>query len=92
MHSIEYNYAPASFSNTWQKNSVRNNEYNLRNNDDFVLKPVRIELFKKIPIYSLAQEWNSLGDLKFQHNKISFQIALKYYLLNPPLLQQQQVL
>ena len=92
MHSIEYNYAPISFSNTWQKNSVRNNEYNLRNNDDFVLMPARIELFKKIPIYSLAFEWNSLGDLKFQYNKITFQIALKYHLLNPLQLQQQQLL
>ena len=82
MHSIEYNYAPLSFSNVWRKNLVRDNVYNLRNNDDFILHPFRIELYKKIPIYSFALEWNQLGDLKFQYNKITFQIALKYFLLN----------
>ena len=82
MHSIEYNYAPTSFNGVWPKNTSRNNDYNLRNNDDFTLKPVRIELFKRIPLYSFALEWNSIGDLKLQHNKITFQIALKYYLIN----------
>jgi hypothetical protein len=42
----------------------------------------RTESFKKIPLYSFPKTWNEeIGDLKFQHNKITFQIALKDHLL-----------
>ncbi len=68
MHSIYYDYAPVSFVNTWNKNNVRNLNQNLRNDELFMLPNPRIELFKKMPMYSLPYEWNISGDLKFYQN------------------------
>jgi len=77
MHSIYYNYAHCSFNGVWTKNSEINPEMNLRNKDDFKLPPLNIELFRKIPLYSFAAEWNNLGDSSFQPNQITFAIELK---------------
>ena len=82
MHSIEYQYAPASFNGTWNKNLNRDNNYNLRNVDDYILPPVRIELIRHIPVYSFALAWNELDDIKFQFNCKTFQQNLKESLLN----------
>ena len=82
MHSIRYNYAPKSFSNVFACNNDRNIEYELRNNDEYTLPAVRIEYFKRFPLYSFPQAWNTLGDLIFQSNRTTFQIALKDFLLN----------
>jgi hypothetical protein len=69
MHSIAYDYAPITFENTWIKNNARNTGHDLRNHDYFSLPVVRIESFRKSPIYFLAHEWNSLGDnIRLQHN------------------------
>ena len=76
MHSMRYNYAPKSFDNVFVRNNDRDINYTLRNNDEFTLPMVRIELFKRFPLYSFPQAWNSLGDLIFQSNKVTFQIAL----------------
>ena len=81
MHSICYNYAPKSFENVFVRNTDRNIDYNLRNNDEFALPMVRIEFFKRFPLYSFPHAWNSLGDLIFQSNRVTFKIALKDYLL-----------
>jgi hypothetical protein len=83
MHSIAFNYAPTSFANIWLKNETRDNEYQLRNNDLFILPPFRIELFKKLPIYSLPLAWNELPDsLRYQHNRTTFKIALSDHLFD----------
>ena len=82
MHSIELNYAPISFNGTWNKNSIRDNVYNLRNADAFSLPLVRIELIKHIPLYSFALAWNELDELKLQPNRKTFQISLKETLLS----------
>ena len=82
MHSIKYNYAPDSFKDTWTLNEERERAYDLRNNSDFLLPAPRIEFFKKQPMYSLPFEWNQLDDVRFQNNKITFQINLKNNLLN----------
>jgi hypothetical protein len=49
MHSIVFNYATVSLTNTWLKNETRNNKYQLRNSDLFILPPFRIELLKNYP-------------------------------------------
>jgi hypothetical protein len=82
MHSVEFNYAPSTFNNTWTKNNERNMEIELRNNDEYVLPHPRIEFFKKIPLYSLPAAWNAAGTLRFYHNRITFKIALKDKLLS----------
>ena len=82
MHSIRFGYAPASFNAIWPLNANREHDYQLRNNQEFVLPAPRIEFFKKQPIYTLPHEWNSLGDIRFQNNMVTFRIALKNDLLN----------
>jgi hypothetical protein len=82
MHSIEYNYAPKTFINTWTKNNARNIDRTLRNDEDYSLPHPRVEFFKKIPIYSLPAAWNAAGDLRFYQNKTTFKIALKDKLLS----------
>ena len=82
MHSIRYNYAPKSFENVFVHNNERDIDYNLRNNDEFALPAVRIEFFKRFPLYTFPHAWNSLGDITFQSNRVTFQIALKNHLLD----------
>jgi hypothetical protein len=82
MHSIAYNYAPQSFDETWPRNADRDTGYALRNQDFFVLRQVRIEQFRKLPIYSLPNEWNNLNEgIRLQNNRTTFKIALYNYLL-----------
>jgi len=76
-----YDYAPKSFMNTWQKNEERLGDYNLRNDDLYMLPVPRIEFFKRMPIYSLPAEWNNAEELKYYENKITFRHALKEKLL-----------
>ena len=63
-------------------NEDRERAYELRNNPEFLLPAPRIEFFLKQPMYSLPYEWNNLDDVRFQNNKITFQINLKNNLLN----------
>jgi hypothetical protein len=81
MHSIEFNYGARAFANTWVKNSERNLGHELRNDNDYFLPQPRIEMFKKIPIYSLPAAWNAAGNLRYYQNITTFKIALKYQLL-----------
>jgi hypothetical protein len=82
MHSVYNNYCNETLSNIWTKNEHRRTEHNLRNVNDFLLPQPRIELFRKFPAYSFASTWNSLGDLKFQPNPITFKLSLEDELLN----------
>ncbi len=82
MHSVYNNYCNDSFGNIWIKNENRRIDHNLRNVDDFLLPVVRIEQFRKFPIYSFAHTWNQLGDLKCQPNPITFKISLEQELLD----------
>ena len=82
MHSIFYNYAPNSFTDTWSTLAQLQPELNLRNSHNFYLNFPRIELFKKLPLYSLPSTWNDLGDLRFQPNKFTFRTSL-YDFLQP---------
>ena len=82
MHSICYNYAPKSFDGFFLRNNDRNLEYELRNTDEYVVPSARIEFFKRFPLYTFPIAWNTLGDLTFQSNRTTFQIALKEFLLS----------
>ena len=87
MHSIYYQYAPSSFADTWSTLSQLQPELNLRNSHNFYLSFPRIELFKKLPLYSLPSNWNDLGDLRFQPNKFTFRTSLNDFLQPlPPVL------
>ncbi len=82
MHSIEFNYAPSTFSNTWTKNNEWNTDIMLCNDDEHILPHPRIEFFKKIPLYSLPAAWKAASTLRFYQNWITFKIALKEHLLS----------
>ncbi len=81
MHSICYSYAPSSFNDIFPVNN-QNENYNLRTRAMYKLPNVRIESFRKFPIYSLPFTWNNAGTVTLQVNKIPFQITLKNLLLN----------
>ena len=81
MHSVYNNYAPVSFSNIWTKNNDREQQYELRNENNFLLPRPRFEGFKKYPLYSFAKTWNESGDLRLYSNPITFKIALRNQLL-----------
>jgi hypothetical protein len=82
MHSIKYNYAPRSFDGIWVQNNTRQQHHELRNSNDYILPRVKIEFFRRIPLYSLPYEWNNVGDLIFHHNKNLFRNLLREKLLN----------
>jgi hypothetical protein len=82
MHSIEYKYAPPSFNNIWRKNEQRAATQALRDDDKYHLPPARTEAFKKIPLYSLPEEWNKHNEMRYQENKTTFKWALKAQLLD----------
>ena len=77
MHSIFYNYAPVSFRNVWNRNEEREAEVSLRNNNLFRIPYPRIELFKRLPLYSLPFEWNNSDVLIYYENQITFKYALR---------------
>jgi hypothetical protein len=83
MHTIYYEYAPASFTDTWQTQAQRNPELNLRNATDFYLPFPRIELFKRLPLYSLPSTWNSHDTVRYYRNRTTFNIALRELLTEP---------
>jgi hypothetical protein len=77
MHSVAYGYVPPSFHDIWTLNQNRDINYELRNLDTLLSPTVHIELFRKIPVFSLSVVWNNLGEHnRYQCNKISFKIAL----------------
>ena len=82
MHSIQFNYAPNSFSNIWQKNNERQGNQQLRNENLFTLPAPRIDLFKRLTLYSLPYEWNKSGNLMFYENRFTFKHALREQLFN----------
>ena len=55
MHSVYNNYAPVSFSNVWTKNIEREQQYELRNENNYVLPRPRFEGFKKYPLYTFPK-------------------------------------
>jgi hypothetical protein len=82
MHSIIYNYSPKSFKGIWTTNREQTQIYELRNNDQLTLPYPRIELFNRLPLYTLPLLWNQLDAIKLQHNRTTFKIALREKLLS----------
>jgi hypothetical protein len=76
MHSVKYNYCPKSYDNVFVPVNHDNYVYDLRYPNDFEVPRARIELFKKIPLYTLPTEWNNSLDLRFYQNLATFKIIL----------------
>jgi hypothetical protein len=83
VHSIYYRYSPKSLHDIFQTNANRNLNVELRNIHALTVPFVRIDWFKRFPLYSLPTAWNDLGtELTHQHNKMTFSILLREYLFN----------
>jgi hypothetical protein len=81
MHSIYYKYSPKSLHDMFPTNAARNLNVELRNIHAITLPFVRIDWFKKFPLYSLPSAWNDLGtELTHQSNKMTLSILLKEHL------------
>jgi hypothetical protein len=76
MHTVYYGTAPTSFHNIWQTQAQRHPEINLRNATDIYVPFPRIDLFKRMPIYSLPTVWNSHDIRRYYANRTTFSIAL----------------
>jgi hypothetical protein len=76
MHSVKYEYCPKSFLDVFRKIDIDNLVYELRYPNEFEVPRARIELFKRIPLYTLPLEWNNCGDLRFYVNPTTFKITL----------------
>ena len=85
MHSIEFRYAPSSFSTnpTFPKNSeVIDHDYPLRNFNDFCIPRVRNDFLEKFPFFSFTSSWNNLDNrFKTLSSKNEFKLKIKQYLL-----------
>jgi hypothetical protein len=68
IYSLEYNYAPSSFTGIWNKNIVIQGDRPSRNADNYTLPNPRTELFKKSPLYTLPLEWNNLDENRYIRN------------------------
>jgi hypothetical protein len=65
MHSFHFKRLPLSFAETWQTNGQRHPDRALRNDDDYYIPAHRIELVKKMPLYTFPAAWNEAGGNKF---------------------------
>ncbi len=62
-------------------NENRENYYNLRNGHEYNVPRPRLEMFKRLPLYTFPVAWNSAGPSKYHRNYVTFKIALKNELL-----------
>ncbi len=78
-------YNPSSFNNIWNTNQERNpeNNLNLCNDNLYAVFYPTFKSFKNSPAYSIPKAWNKLStNVRGQHYKITFSIALETHLLN----------
>jgi hypothetical protein len=66
----------------FEKNNMENRYYEFRNIPDFNVPFARIELVKRLPVYSMTSLWNRSGVVTYHSNHVTFQIALKDEIFN----------
>jgi hypothetical protein len=76
MHAVKFNFCPKSFNDVFTRINVENQAYELRYPNEFELPRARIELFKRIPCYSLPELWNNCEELRFYQNQLTFKLVL----------------
>jgi hypothetical protein len=82
MHSVKYSYCPKAFNDMFTPLNHDNLAYEFRYPNDFEVPRARIEIFKKMPCYTLADEWNKCDELRFYQNQTTFNIILFETLLS----------
>ena len=81
-HSIHFNYAPSTFTNSWKKNLDRNTQHELRNANEYQIPLARLTMFTRFPLYTLPKTWNNAGIITCYSNPTTFKIALNDELLH----------
>jgi hypothetical protein len=82
MHSYYFKKLPLSFAELWMLNSERNPGRVLRNANDYYIPQPRIELVKRLPLFSFPSTWNSETDEKYIPSQHLFLKSLKKKLLD----------
>jgi hypothetical protein len=82
MHSYYFKKLPLSFAELWMLNSERNPGRVLRNANDYYIPQPRIELVKRLPLFSFPSTWNSETDEKYIPSQHLFLKSLKRKLLD----------
>jgi hypothetical protein len=91
MHSFIYKSIPKAFHETWITNAQYRAQINLnldqramRNDEDIFIPPFRTDFIGRKPYFNLPKLWNNITEpsLKYQPNKVSFNIGLKKSLIN----------
>jgi hypothetical protein len=82
MHLVKYAYCPKSFNDIFVRNNIEELQYDLRRPQEFEIPRARIELFKRLPIYTLCTEWNNCDPLCYYSNPTTFKIELFNTLFN----------
>ena len=78
MHDYLNDRLSISFDYTWVNNLQLQNNYQLRNADDFNIKPYKYEYLRKDPFIYFPSLWNDLdNDIKLIESKNCFANKLK---------------
>jgi hypothetical protein len=72
MHSYYFKKLPISFAELWLLNSERSPDRVLRNANEYYIPQPRIELVKRVPLFSFPPSWNSESDEKFIPSEPTF--------------------
>ncbi len=73
---------PISFAQTWKTNAERNPVRILRNGNDYFIPHHRIELVKRMPLYTFPAAWNVENIEKLNPNQPAYLKSLKKRLLD----------
>ncbi len=77
MHSYHFKKLPISFAHLWQTNAERNPVRILRNANDYFIPQHRIELVKRMPLYTFPAVWNGENIEKLNPNQPAYLKSLK---------------
>jgi hypothetical protein len=82
MHNFVNQKLPFSFNETWIKNIERNPRLNLRNAQDFYIKPIHYISIKRLPLFTFPSLWNQEHHSKSIPDSAKYLRSLKIRLLN----------
>jgi hypothetical protein len=81
MHCFHHQKLPISFAQMWTTNADRNPERVLRNAQDYAIPHHRVEMVKRMPLYSFPAAWNVEDTEKYNPNQSAYLKNLKSRLL-----------
>jgi hypothetical protein len=81
MHNYHFQKLPPSFTQLWRTNVERNPAKELRNVNYYFIPQYRIELAKRMPLFSFPAAWNAEKNKKFKPSQPDHLKSLKKRLL-----------